>query len=87
MCPGCIVAYTVWRRTVVSDLYGDSMNDNMNDKLVTGTCRCGYSTDEKKNCNGTHRVVSAVIADIVASLEAKGFTDAAEQVKTFSKSQ
>lgn len=82
-----MLAYTVWRRTVVSDLYGDSMNDNMNDKLVTGTCRCGYSTDEKKNCNGTHRVVSAVIADIAKALEAKGFTDAAEQVKTFSKGQ
>lgn len=59
----------------------------MNDKLKTGTCRCGYSTDEQNNCNGTHRVVSAVIADITAMLLAKGLFEAAEQVKTFTKSQ
>ena len=63
------------------------MNANMNDKLKTGTCRCGYSTDEKKNYNGTHRVVSAVMADIVRALEAKGFIEASQQVKTFSKGQ
>lgn len=71
------------RSTVVSEYYGD----NMNDKPETGTCRCGYSTNVQKNCNGTHRVVSAVIADIVAALVAKGFSEAAEQVKMFNKSQ
>jgi hypothetical protein len=29
-----------------------------------GTCKCGYSTDAEKNCNGTHNVVKAVKADL-----------------------
>ena len=50
-----------------------------------GTCGCGYTTDEEKNCNGTHKVVAAVKADIAAALEAKGQTEASEYVKTFKK--
>ena len=50
-----------------------------------GTCGCGYTTDEQKNCNGTHKVVAAVKADIAAALAAKGFVEASEQVKTFKK--
>ena len=50
-----------------------------------GTCGCGYTTDEQKNCNGTHKVVAAVKADIAAALEAKGQTEASEYVKTFKK--
>lgn len=50
-----------------------------------GTCGCGYTTDEEKNCNGTHKVVAAVKADIAAALAAKGQTEAAEYVKTFKK--
>ncbi len=50
-----------------------------------GTCGCGYTTDEQKNCNGTHKVVAAVKADIAAALAAKGQTEASEYVKTFKK--
>jgi len=34
-----------------------------------GACTCGYTTDPEKNCNGTHNVVKAVKADIIAKLE------------------
>ena len=50
-----------------------------------GTCGCGYTTDEQKNCNGTHKVVAAVKADIAAALAAKGQTEASELVKAFKK--
>ena len=46
-----------------------------------GACACGYTTDPEKNCNGTHNVVKAVKADIIAKLEANGHTDAAESLK------
>ena len=46
-----------------------------------GTCGCGYTTDANKNCNGTHRVVQAVKADIVNDLEANGFAEASAFVK------
>jgi hypothetical protein len=46
-----------------------------------GACGCGYTTDPEKNCNGTHRVVAAVKADVIAKLEAEGFADAAEALK------
>ena len=46
-----------------------------------GACACGYTTDEEKNCNGTHKVVKAVKADLIAKLEAEGFADAAEHLK------
>lgn len=47
-----------------------------------GTCKCGYSTDVEKNCNGTHNVVKAVKADIIAKLEANGFAEASDYLKT-----
>lgn len=47
-----------------------------------GACTCGYSTDPEKNCNGTHKVVQAVKADIAEALEANGFPHASEFVKT-----
>ena len=34
-----------------------------------GTCRCGFSTDEEKNCNGTHNVVKAVRDSIAEEIE------------------
>ena len=46
-----------------------------------GACGCGYTTDQEKNCNGTHNVVKAVKADLNAKLEAEGFADAAEHLK------
>jgi CDGSH-type Zn-finger protein len=46
-----------------------------------GTCKCGYSTDPEKNCNGTHKVVAAVKADLATKLAEKGFNEAAEFVK------
>ena len=47
-----------------------------------GTCKCGFTTDPDKNCNGTHRVVQAVKADIAEKLTAAGFKEASEFVKT-----
>ncbi len=46
-----------------------------------GACTCGYSTDPEKNCNGTHNVVKAVKADMIAKLEAEGFVEAADHLK------
>lgn len=46
-----------------------------------GACTCGYTTDPEKNCNGTHNVVKKVKADIIAKLEANGFTDASDFLK------
>lgn len=48
---------------------------------VMGACKCGYTTDPEKNCNGTHKVVQAVKADMAEKLEANGFPHAAEYVK------
>jgi hypothetical protein len=46
-----------------------------------GACQCGYTTDAEKNCNGTHKVVAAVKADLAKKLEENGFPHAAEYVK------
>ena len=46
-----------------------------------GACACGYTTDPDKNCNGTHNVVKAVKADLIAKLEAGGYADAASHLK------
>ena len=35
-----------------------------------GTCKCGFSTDAEKNCNGTHNVVKAVREQIAKDIEA-----------------
>ncbi len=32
-------------------------------------CRCGYSTDVEKQCNGTHKIVKAVKEDMIAKIE------------------
>ena len=50
-------------------------------RTTMGACTCGYSTDPEKNCNGTHNVVKAVKADLIAKLEAEGYADAAEHLK------
>jgi len=50
-------------------------------RTTMGACQCGYTTDPEKNCNGTHNVVKAVKADLIAKLEAEGFADAAEHLK------
>jgi hypothetical protein len=50
-------------------------------EMLMGACTCGYTTDPEKNCNGTHNVVKAVKADMIAKLEAEGFADAAEALK------
>ena len=44
-------------------------------------CKCGFTTDPEKQCNGTHKVVKAVKEDIIAKLEAEGFADAAAHLK------
>jgi hypothetical protein len=35
-----------------------------------GTCKCGFSTDEEKNCNGTHNVVKQVRESLAKEIEA-----------------
>ena len=34
-----------------------------------GACKCGFSTDPEKNCNGTHKVVKAVREQIAKEIE------------------
>lgn len=34
-----------------------------------GKCQCGFTTDEEKNCNGTHKVVRAVREQIAKEIE------------------
>ena len=48
---------------------------------IMGACTCGYTRDEEKNCDGTHKVVKAVKADLAEKLEANGFPHAAEYVR------
>jgi len=48
---------------------------------IMGACACGYTRDEEKNCDGTHKVVKAVKADLAEKLEANGFPHASEYVK------
>jgi len=48
---------------------------------IMGACTCGYTRDEEKNCDGTHKVVKAVKADLAEKLEANGFPHASEYVK------
>ena len=50
-----------------------------------GTCGCGFTTDPEKNCNGTHRVVQAVKADMAEKLTAAGFSEASDFVKNDKK--
>jgi hypothetical protein len=50
-------------------------------EIIMGACQCGYSTDPEKNCNGTHKVVQAIKADIAEKLAANGFPHASEYVK------
>jgi hypothetical protein len=37
--------------------------------LKMGTCKCGFSTDPEKNCNGTHKVVKAVREQVAKEIE------------------
>ena len=53
----------------------------LREKTIMGACACGYTTDPEKNCNGTHKVVKAVKADIAEKLAANGFPHASEYVK------
>jgi len=32
-------------------------------------CKCGFTTDENNNCNGTHKIVKAVRDQIVKDIE------------------
>ena len=50
-------------------------------RIVMGACSCGYTRDEEKNCDGTHKVVKAVKAELAEKLEANGFPHASEYVK------
>lgn len=50
-------------------------------KEIMGACTCGYTRDEEKNCDGTHKVVKAVKQEMAEKLEANGFPHASEYVK------
>ena len=50
-----------------------------------GACGCGYTTDEQKQCNGSHRVVQAVKADLAKALADMRHTEASELVKQYKK--
>jgi len=54
---------------------------NVRKGSIMGACTCTYTRDEEKNCDGTHKVVRAVKAEIAEKLEANGFPHASEYVK------
>jgi CDGSH-type Zn-finger protein len=56
-------------------------NNNRGKRQTMGACTCGYTRDEEKNCDGTHKVVKTVKADLAEKLEANGFPHAAEFTK------
>jgi hypothetical protein len=56
-------------------------NQPQGEQEIMGACQCGYTTDPEKNCNGTHKVVQAVKADMAEKLAANGFPHASEFVK------
>jgi hypothetical protein len=64
----------------VCDLY-DFANLIQEKRESMGACSCTYTRDEEKNCDGTHKVVKAVKADLAEKLEANGFPHAAEYVR------
>lgn len=37
-----------------------------------GACKCGFSTDPEKNCNGTHNIVKEVREQIAKEIEEIG---------------
>jgi hypothetical protein len=41
----------------------------MKERNQMGTCKCGFTTDEEKNCNGTHKIVKAVRDKIAQDIE------------------
>ena len=43
-----------------------------------GTCKCGFSTDPEKNCNGTHNVVKSVREQVAQEIEAIDLGGAAQ---------
>ena len=50
-------------------------------RAIMGACTCTHTRDEEKNCDGTHKVVKAVKAEMAEKLEANGFPHAAEYVR------
>ena len=54
---------------------------SIRNEIFMGACQCGYTRDEEKNCDGTHKVVKAVKEDIDAKLAANEFPHASEYVK------
>lgn len=34
-----------------------------------GTCKCGFSRDEEKNCDGTHKIVKQIREQIATEIE------------------
>jgi CDGSH-type Zn-finger protein len=59
----------------------ESKLNKLGKREFMGACTCGYTRDEEKNCDGTHKVVKAVKADLAEKLEANGFPHASEYVK------
>ena len=59
----------------------DFANLTQEKRETMGACSCTYTRDEEKNCDGTHKVVKAVKAELAEKLEANGFPHAAEYVR------
>lgn len=76
------VPYRVQSRSLPPSFHYPSPHTKYERGNVMGACTCGYTTDPEKNCNGTHKVVQAVKADIAEALAANGFPHASEYVKT-----
>jgi hypothetical protein len=71
-------AFVLRKRSLL--LY-DFANLNQEKRESMGACTCTYTRDEEKNCDGTHKVVRAVKAELAEKLEANGFPHAAEYVR------
>jgi CDGSH-type Zn-finger protein len=54
---------------------------SIRNEIFMGACQCGYTRDDEKNCDGTHKVVKAVKEDMAAKLAANEFPHASEYVK------
>lgn len=46
-------------------------------------CKCGFTTDEEGNCNGTHKVVKAVREKIAQDIEELSFGEDNNQVNGY----
>ena len=46
-------------------------------------CKCGYTTDAEKNCNGTHKIVKQVKQDLINKIHAINMGEENNQLNAF----